>query len=192
MYYNANNYHLDKIPEKFTAFSGYASIFEKPDKDGDILKKGVFEKTLSMQNKNQDIKLLWEHNEKLPVGKILKIEEDGKGMYVFGIIYKNSSTTKNLCEMVEGNLINGLSVGYIPVREKLNKNNQKEILNAELIEISIVTLPSNDEARIVEATNSDGLKDLPFSNFSNKSLDTDKRVKKLKTVFKRLHNIINK
>ena len=65
--------------------SGYAAIFGNKDKAGDILIKGCFSKSIQergpQSNANDKIVHLWMHNMNEPVGKIVTLIEDDKGLY---------------------------------------------------------------------------------------------------------------
>jgi len=65
-------------PDDEGHFTGYASVFELEDLDGDIIKPGAFKKTLSEKKR---FPFLWQHMVKETIGWV-EMEEDEKGLKI--------------------------------------------------------------------------------------------------------------
>jgi len=122
-------------------FSGYASVFDIEDSSGDIIKFGAF------KNIDRNIKLLWQHNANKPIGKILELIEECKGLYIKAQIILDLDAGKEAYILLKNNIIDGLSIGYMPLNFYY-KDNIRIITEIKVVEISVVTFPANDKARI--------------------------------------------
>jgi HK97 family phage prohead protease len=94
--------------------TGYASDFDSLDSDGDVIEKGAFTKTLSLngpKSKNPRIKHLLNHSPSQPLGVPMELREDSKGLYYESKI-GNHSLGMDFIKMVESDLIKEHSIGY--------------------------------------------------------------------------------
>lgn len=125
---------------------GYASVFNVLDSHGDIIVKGAFENSLKA---NKPVVMLWAHSQSQPVGKWLEIREDDKGLFVRGQLNLNTQAGRDAFEHLKAEDITAFSIGYMvnPNGSQL-KNGVNYLLDVELAEISLVSLPSNPEARV--------------------------------------------
>ena len=62
-------------------FAGYAAVFDALDHGGDIVERGAFQRSLSGR---ATIPLLWQHKAGAVIGRIDRIEEDGRGLRAHG------------------------------------------------------------------------------------------------------------
>lgn len=130
--------------------SGIASPFlGDPDSHGDIIAPGAFRKSLADVSK---IPMLWSHDLTRPVGRWTRIEETDAGLMVEGKLNLDTAAGREAYEHLRHKDATGLSIGYrIPAggaeRTKAGGRLLKEIA---LHEISFVTIPSADRARVVE------------------------------------------
>ena len=58
-------------------FAGYAAVFDRPDKGGDIIRKGAFAKALENAG---EVPLLWQHKTGAVIGKVEQLREDERGL----------------------------------------------------------------------------------------------------------------
>lgn len=133
-------------------FSGYASIFREPDQGGDIVMPGAFAKSLRTKGA-QNIRMLFQHDPKEPIGRIIALKEDIRGLRVEGQLFDRVPRANSLLALIGGGAIDGLSIGFRTVkatREKLS--NHRRLWQVDLWEISIVTFPMMERARIFPAT----------------------------------------
>jgi HK97 family phage prohead protease len=128
-------------------FSGYGSVFNRLDSQNDIIIPGAFTETII--DRKSDIKLLWQHDMREPIGIIEQIEEDGLGLFIKGRLLFEVNRAKEAYALMKEGVLTGLSIGYSPVRFKRDPENGTRILEkVDLWEISLVTFPANEAARV--------------------------------------------
>ncbi|MBI4923909.1 MAG: HK97 family phage prohead protease [Devosia nanyangense] len=129
-------------------FAGYASVFGKLDEGGDIVMPGAFRASLSLRGKHR-IKMLFQHDPKEPVGTWDKIAEDGFGLWVEGRLVGEVPRADALRRLIARGAVDGLSIGFRTVKSTRDpKGGHRRLWEIDLWEISIVTFPMMDLARI--------------------------------------------
>lgn len=138
---------LDKVHLDGT-FSGYASVFNEVDLGNDSVAPNAFTKSLSKRSAS-DIRMLFQHNPDEPIGVWEEIIQTEHGLKVRGRITQSVSRGAEVLELMRAGAIDGLSIGFKTIRAKQDKSqNIRRILEADLWEISIVTFPMQETARI--------------------------------------------
>lgn len=129
-------------------FTGYASLFGQRDQSGDIVMPGAFTRTLK-HRKPHNIRMLFQHNPAEPVGTWLSLEETMHGLLVRGRLDLNVQRGRELYSLLETGGLDGLSIGFRTVyAERDRAANSRKLLAIDLWEISIVTFPMLEAARI--------------------------------------------
>ena len=129
---------------------GMASPFyDEPDSHGDVIAQGAFLKSISQPDR---IPMLWQHDQTKPVGRWRKMTETKAGLEVEGRLNLDTQAGREAYEHLRHKDISGLSIGYsVPSggAQRLPKGGRllKEV---KLMEISFVSLPSADNARVTE------------------------------------------
>lgn len=144
-YKQINNIEYKKENDQFI-ISGYASIFDVKDHDNDILEFGSFQNSIANISK---IKFLWQHEQKSPIGTIDKLYEDKKGLFLKASINSKIPQGLQAINLVKTGLIDGLSVGFTINKSHYSNENVRIISDATLWEISLVTFPANEGAKII-------------------------------------------
>lgn len=132
-------------------FEGYGSVFGVKDSYDDIVIKGAFAESLKRWNdKKRMPALLWQHNTQEPIGIYKEIFEDDQGLVVKGqLLIDDDPLAKRAYAHLKAGSITGLSIGYVLKDWEYNHEKEAFILKEiDLWEISLVTFPANDEARI--------------------------------------------
>jgi len=136
-------------------FEGYASTFGGIDTFGDTLIAGAFADSLeTMQRKPL---MLYGHSTANVVGKWLDINEDETGLYVQGEFTPNHTLSNDVYASMRHGAVDGLSIGFrIPNggAEELESGGRR-ITKVDLVEISIVGFPADDNARVSQVKMSD-------------------------------------
>jgi len=128
-------------------FAGYASVFNIVDNQRDIIQRGAF--VQSLKGRTGEIKLLWQHQQEEPIGVFDRIFEDARGLYVEGRLLLNVQRAKEAHTLLKAGAISGLSIGYSPVRYKIDAaSGVRQLQEVELWEISLVTFPANAAANV--------------------------------------------
>ncbi len=144
-----------KLEVKFVAetgeFEGYASVFNVTDKVNDKMVRGAFKASLTEFNKKDDLPLmLWQHNTAAPIGRWLDMYEDEHGLFVKGQLFVDElPAAKDAYKLLKEKLVTGLSIGYRVVDSfKEHKDDVRVLTAVDLQEISLVTFPANEYARV--------------------------------------------
>ena len=124
-------------------FAGYAAIFDRPDRGGDVVRTGAFARALKRGSKA--VPLLWQHEPGRPVGTIEYLREDRRGLRVIGRLSDSAAGREAAALLGEG-AVSGLSFGY-RVREAQGET-PRELIDLDLVEVSLVTLPMQPKARV--------------------------------------------
>lgn len=133
------------------AFTGYGSVFGVKDSYSDIVIKGAFTKSLNAWKEKERLPaLLWQHKMDEPIGYYTKMVEDDNGLYLEGqLLIDDDPLAKRAYAHMKAKSLSGLSIGYILNDYDYDKEKSAFILkDIDLWEVSVVTFPANDEARI--------------------------------------------
>ncbi|WP_306250993.1 HK97 family phage prohead protease [Parvularcula sp. IMCC14364] len=129
---------------------GYAALFNRPDLGGDIIRSGAFAHAQA-----RDIRLLWQHDTRTPIGRWLHLHEDRTGLFVHGELLLDSPHGREAHTLLTGRALNGLSIGFNTRVARRHKGG-RTILKLDLWEISIVTFPMMPGARITRIGSAQG------------------------------------
>jgi HK97 family phage prohead protease len=128
-------------------FSGYASVFNRLDSGGDIVMPGAF--TKSLQKRRGRIRLLFQHDPKEPVGLWESLAEDGHGLFVTGRLTGGVERADALRRLIDERALDGLSIGFRTVKASREPGTgHRRLHEIDLYEVSIVTFPMMEDARI--------------------------------------------
>ena len=123
-------------------FAGYAALFDRPDGGRDTIRPGAF--AASLRNQAEALPLCWQHRFAVPIGRIERAVEDRRGLQVIGRIDRAQSRAAHL---LRSGSLSGLSVGY-RARHFRTGPQGRELLEIELLEISLVADPMQHGARV--------------------------------------------
>jgi hypothetical protein len=139
---------------------GYGSVFDTVDLGGDIVAPGAFKQSLAGSRR---VKMLFQHDKSSVVGVWNTMEEDAKGLRVAGKMLTTVRAGAEAYELVKAGAIDGLSIGYRTVKS-MDRNGKRVILQADLWEVSLVTFPMNEMARIDAVKAAEAFKDFQGGN----------------------------
>lgn len=129
-------------------FAGYASVFGRIDEGGDIVLPGAFRDSLRRRGR-EAIRMLFHHDPREPVGVWETIAEDGYGLWVEGRLTGGVPRADALRRLIETRAIDGLSIGFRTVKATREaRSGHRRLSEIDLWEVSIVTFPMLDAARI--------------------------------------------
>ncbi len=128
-------------------FEGYASLFDVTDGAGDVVAPGAFAKTLAKRG-SRGVKMLWQHKAAEPLGVWTTIIEDARGLRVVGRLDLSVARAREALSLMREGALDGLSIGFRAVRAEKQKNGLRRLIEIDLWEISLVTFPMLEQARI--------------------------------------------
>lgn len=148
---NRKSFNLNiKAVQEDGFFSGYGAVFGNVDWYNDVILPGAFAKSLEKwAEKNKMPPVLWNHNDGEPIGVYTNIYEDEKGLFVEGrLLIDDVPRAKSTHALLKAGAIDGLSIGYKTKKANQQTNGIRELIELDLGEISIVTMPANEESLI--------------------------------------------
>jgi HK97 family phage prohead protease len=115
--------------------------------------KVVFEEGSISIDDPKNVKLLLEHDPKMPIGRMKNVTEDSSGIYAE---FKVSNTTRGTDSLIEASesLRSGLSVGVEVIKGK-NSNGVYRVSAARLIEVSLVQAAAFKSAEVTSVAASE-------------------------------------
>jgi HK97 family phage prohead protease len=120
-------------------FAGYAAVFDRADRGGDIVRKGAFARALRRAG---ELPLLWQHKAGTVVGRIEHLSEDARGLRVIAAV-----GNRRIARLLGEGKLDGLSFGY-RVREAKSAGGLRELIALDLVEVSLVAHPMQPQARV--------------------------------------------
>ena len=139
-------------------FTGYGSIFGNEDQGNDIVQKGAFTKSLQERPASK-VKMLFQHKTDEPIGVFTEIHEDQKGLFVKGQLAMGTQKGRETYELLKMGALDGMSIGFKadPQKQGYNENKRgiRTLKEVDLMEISLVTFPMNENA-VVETVKGNG------------------------------------
>jgi HK97 family phage prohead protease len=112
---------------------GYAAVFDRVDRAGDVFRRGVFADAVP-------VPLLVQHRG-AALGDILAIGEDLRGLWVEALV-----ADPEVARLVRRGALRGLSVGYRALA--VRQGAWREVLRAALVEVSLVAVPMQAASRV--------------------------------------------
>ncbi len=115
--------------------------------------KVIFEEGSIAIDEPKNVKLLLEHDPKMPIGRMKNVTEDSTGIYAE---FKVSNTTRGTDSLIEAaeSLRSGLSVGVEVLKGK-NSNGVYRVSAARLMEVSLVQAAAFKSAEVTSVAASE-------------------------------------
>lgn len=140
--------HIDfqfkaKSEEKGVVIEGFANK-KVVDRGNDLVDSGA----LSIDRYKQNPIILFNHNSMMPVGKALEIENTDEGVKLRALL-SNSDVDhiKGVRDLVKEGILNSFSIGFDVQEETKNEEGVNVISKGELLEVSIVGIPMNQDSQ---------------------------------------------
>jgi HK97 family phage prohead protease len=145
-------------------FTGYASVFNGNDSDNDTILPGAFKKSIK-RHKSRPVKGFINHKQhEIPVIDWVNLSEDSTGLEVSGRIDFNHTDGESLYSAMERGAMDAMSIGFkLDPKDYTRKERDdddgddwrymfgnRNIKNMDLMEISVVTFPADDAARVAD------------------------------------------
>lgn len=133
-------------------FNGYASVFGAVDHQNEIVAKGAFTRTLAnWRQQNRMPAMLWMHDPTQPIGLWQAVREDTNGLMVDGRLALRTQKGVEAYELLKMGALTGLSIGFRTVASRVDVGRKARVLtDVDLFEISLVTFPAQESARVSE------------------------------------------
>jgi len=143
--------------ENEAVIEGYGSVFGNVDLGLDVIEKGAFNKSIS--DKSGKFPFLRDHEydteNLLGYAEVVEDSYGLKGKYTISLDTQAGKEAYALAKMMQkAGMPFGLSIGYMPIREKTSIDQQtgiRYLKEVKLLEISLTPFPMNEKARITDA-----------------------------------------
>ena len=131
-------------------FSGYGAVFGNQDHASDIIAPGAFTKTLADHKANGTVPAMFFNHDawSMPIGVWTELEEDDYGLKANGV-FLDTAAGRDAYTAVKAGAVTGLSIGFWVVEFSM-EGGVRTITEAKLMEISVVTFPCNEKARVAD------------------------------------------
>lgn len=174
-------FELKEFTEEDGTFEGYASMFDVVDNGMDVVSRGAFQKSL---DSGRVVKMLWQHDTTQIIGKWEHIAEDERGLYVKGRLFVGDvPKAREAMRLLREGVLDSMSIGYrTKMASQEGNGSVRRLEEVDLFEVSLVTFPMLDEARVMTVKSDElttirefeaGLRDAGFSRKEAKAIAAD-------------------
>ncbi|MFD2264338.1 phage major capsid protein [Lacibacterium aquatile] len=129
-------------------FTGYGTVFDIPDLDGDVIAPGAFRDSLKRLATQGGPRLLWQHDPTQPIGVWTEVVEDARGLKMTGRLALDTQRGAEAFALLKLGALDGLSLGFTILQAERDSEGRRRITCAELHECSPVTFPCQPAARV--------------------------------------------
>lgn len=114
----------------------------------EIIERGAFARTIKERGPAR-VKLLAQHDAAaFPIGRATMLREDAGGLYAEFRVAETPRGDEAL-QLVKEGALDGLSIGFAVLRDAwTNDPTTRHLLEAKLLEVSLVSWPAYDQARV--------------------------------------------
>lgn len=125
--------------------AGYGAVWGGTNRKGLRLMPGTFREATA----RVPLSILYGHSHDKVIGHWDSLREDGRGLFAEGTINLNISAGRDAFELISGQDVTGLSVGFrIKPGGAKQVGDVLEVTEADLLEISVCPVPAEDRARV--------------------------------------------
>jgi HK97 family phage major capsid protein/HK97 family phage prohead protease len=125
--------------------TGLAWPFGTPDRVGDVIEPKAF-------NSPAVLPMLFGHDQNEPVGVWDAITETDQGLEVRGrLLIETVARAREIHSLIREKALTGLSIGFVTMQASPRRGGGRTITALDLLEISVVSVPSHPGARITSA-----------------------------------------
>jgi hypothetical protein len=133
----------------FVFIKGIASTFGNTDRTGDIIEPGAFKKTIKLMKAGErQIVFLNQHRMDQPIGVVDSLKEVGNDVMFEGRLAREHSIVKDMLALLKMKALHSVSIGFNIIDSEMDNDGLRTIKEVDLWELSIVTIPANEKAKI--------------------------------------------
>lgn len=133
---------VKKLKDDSMYIEGYANMATL-----DRVKEIINPKAWKLDSFNKAGVILFNHDQHKPIGKPVKIEVRNDGLYIKARISgSNDPEITKIRDLIEEGILNQFSVGFKTKDSKRLNDGSTEITDAELFEVSVVSVPANADS----------------------------------------------
>ena len=138
---------------------GYGSVFGVRDNYDDVIAPGAFSSSLAAHKSAGTMPaMLWQHDTSRPIGIWESMTEDANGLKIKGRLALDTTLGKEAHALLKMGAINGLSIGFVSKQWLYDRDTEvRNLIEVDLWEVSLVTFPANERARVTNVKASDAI-----------------------------------
>ena len=138
---------------------GYGSVFGVRDNYDDVIAAGAFLDSLKAHKAAGTMPaMLWQHSADAPIGVWTEMAEDAKGLRIKGRLCLDAAQGKEAYALLKMGALNGLSIGFMSKQWAYDRDTDvRTLTEIDLWEVSLVTFPANEKARVTNVKSSSDL-----------------------------------
>ncbi|CCG09594.1 phage major capsid protein [Pararhodospirillum photometricum] len=131
--------------------AGYGVVWNVLDRHGTAFAPGSLDASLAdIRASGHRVPMLWAHDPARVIGAWDRLEADEHGLRVEGRLVTDTRDGADALAHLRAGSLNGLSIGFRRLADEPRAGGGRTITRAELVEISLVAVPSNNDARTTE------------------------------------------
>ena len=144
------SYALEIRATEDGSIEGYGSVFGVKDNYDDTIAAGAFNASLAAHKANGTMPaMLWQHDSGSPIGIWTEMVEDSKGLLIKGRLALETTRGKEAHALLKMGALNGLSIGFMSKQWAYDRETEvRTLTEIDLWEVSLVTFPANEKARV--------------------------------------------
>lgn len=127
---------------------GLAAGYGNVDSHGEIFAPGAFAKSIAGILRGRSPAMLLHHDHRRPAGRWDTFIETRHGLEAKGALALDAADGREAYALLKAGALTGLSVGFKPVTTKAGPDGATVITEAELYEVSLVSVPSNPITKV--------------------------------------------
>ena len=129
---------------KSIKIAGYANTTTK-DRSNDVVTAEAWAKGIDNYRKNPV--LLYQHKHDCPIGRVENIRVDRKGIHVEAAVSEAAEKNHGVQTLIKDGALKSFSVGFRVKDGKYNNQDDSMLItDVEFLEISVVSVPCNQES----------------------------------------------
>lgn len=160
-------YREEADDDNIFRYSGIAATHDFVDSAGNRIQRGAFDESLKeMKKRGALLPALWQHLRHEPIGVYKEIRETKEGLFVRAELPREDTFVNGrVIPQLRMGSISRMSIGWLPHVWTYNEEESvRDITEAQLMEVSLVTFPADDHAGILEMRAAVSYQDLPLAD----------------------------
>ncbi len=132
-----------KFARQSGEFGGFATVYGEVDQQDDVIYRGAYTETLRRRGAVRP--LLWQHRPAEPIG-VVTLTDNATGLWAEASLSLEVRRAREAAALIDAGATTGLSIGFRTVASI--KGRPRRLTEIDLLEVSLVTFPAADNARV--------------------------------------------
>lgn len=116
----------------------------------DRVKENIMPDAWKLDNFRKNGTMLFNHDHNMPIGKMIEIKPTKDGLWLKGRISSSDHPDiRKVRDLIAEGILNSYSVSFVPLDQSKDGDGINNIKSAELLEVSVVSVPANQDSQFV-------------------------------------------